>query len=309
MDKVLITGAAGYLGSCLIGRLLEEKTEVIGVDSLRYNNFFALLPYWGHPRFTFHHLDIRDSKVGDIIQKEKVDTVVHLAAIVGQSACDRAPVLAQQVNAEATKWLVQQLGSYQRLIYCNSNSGYGVWDGQNECTEESPLNPISLYGKTKVQGEEHVLGHSNAVSLRLATVFGVSLRHRWDLLVNDLTLQLSRGPFRIFQGDFWRNFVHIRDVIEVIKKMVCNFPATSGIFNVGNPACNMTKMKLAETICDTLGLSYNRILPGEGYDPDRRDYKVNNEKIMRLHQFSHSLEDGIRELAAITRIDFPKSTN
>lgn len=309
--SVLVTGAAGYLGSVVVGRLLAVRHRVVGLDSLRYDNARALAPYLGHSHFTFLQADIRDLPAYRQALKN-ASTVVHLAALVGAPICDRDPEEARQVNELATCALVKELSCHQRLVYTNSNSAYGTSTGDEELTEEAPQNPLSVYARTKCEGEKAVLNHADSVSFRLATVFGVSPRMRFDLLVNDWTMKLSAlkdylaslggeglPSFRIFEPGFSRNYVHVRDVAEAIAAAVWSFDDYQGVYNCGNPDANRTKWELAQTICREIGLD-ERVLTvdPDQRDPDQRNYRVSNEKILsRGFVFRHSLEAGIREVA------------
>jgi nucleoside-diphosphate-sugar epimerase len=180
---VLVTGCAGYIGSVLVGRLLAANYRVIGVDNLRYQNGPALFQYVGNPNFEFHLGSV--TSVGGIIKlADKADAVIPLAALVGAPICDEHHEAAEKINRDAVVDMVRGLSPNHTVIYPNTNSGYGQTDGTSFVTEEDPLNPISLYGRTKCDAEKAVLDHPRGTSLRLATVFGVSPRMRTDLMVN-----------------------------------------------------------------------------------------------------------------------------
>jgi nucleoside-diphosphate-sugar epimerase len=299
VPTVLVTGCAGYIGSMLVGALLRSHCRVIGVDSLIYDNAASLLNYFGDPNFEFVREDVQHTLA---IQKlaSKADIIIPLAALVGAPLCEKLPHTAVEVNSHAIKELMKGLSKDQRVIFTNTNSGYGETDGTRFCTEEDKINPISVYGVTKCFGEAHILSHPNSVSLRLATVFGASPRMRMDLMVNDFTAKLYRDrKIEVFDPDFKRNFVHVRDVVSAIQFMITRYYQT-GIFNLGLPSANLTKMELALTIADFLKVPYCNVTIGTGSDPDRRNYLVSNKKILSSgFKFSHSLEDGIREVSLV----------
>lgn len=307
---VLLTGAAGYIGSTLVGHLLDARYRVIGVDNLTYDNGPALLPYVGHPHFSFERLDVQDEAPVNILAR-KADVVIPLAALVGAPLCEREPERARAVNRAAVESLARTLSPHQLLLYPNTNSGYGQTDGNSFVTEEDPLTPISVYGETKCAAERAVLDHPNGIAFRLATVFGASPRMRLDLMVNDFTRHLAARkrqaddaqkliiPFAIFEPHFKRNFVGVRDVCRAFVHML-TYTGPRGVFNLGLPTANLTKMELAHKVCDAIGLSREAVVVGEGKDPDRRNYLVSNDKVLRAgFKFEQSLEAGIREVARV----------
>ncbi len=303
VPTVLVTGCAGYIGCVLTERLLDAGCRVIGVDNLAYRQEKALLHLLAHRRFTFYKADVREeSKVNMLAWS--ADAVIPLAAIVGAPACDKNPERARYVNYEVIHGLVKSLSPRQRVLYPNTNSGYGATDGTSECTEESPLRPVSLYGETKCMAEDTVLSHPNGVAFRLATVFGVSPRMRMDLLVNDFAEKLSRikskryGVLEIYEPHFNRNYVGVEDVADAFLFMIGR--PTRGVFNLGLPTANMTKLQLAHRVCDVLGMSRTAVVEGEGKDPDQRNYLVSNDKILKTgFQFRHLLDRAIRDVARV----------
>lgn len=295
--KVLVTGCAGYIGSALVDRLLAVGDEVVGVDDLRYNNGHAIAPFFKHPEFTFLHHDVSFYRL--CLKDHEVDAVVPLAAIVGAPACDRDEHGAWRTNLHAVQGLLDHLPDHVRVVFPNTNSGYGSIG--REVTEEDPLSPISVYGKSKCEAEKVVLRHSNSVVLRLATVFGTSPRQRLDLMVNDFAAQLAlKGKIEVYEPGFARNFVGIDDVVDAFLFFLDN--DLRGVFNIGDPRLNMTKGRLAETICDALDIDRSAISIGRGKDPDARDYLVSSEKAVRAGvRFHQDLEESVRAIARLVR--------
>lgn len=298
--KVLVTGAAGYVGSVFCARLLEDPAvRVRAVDNFTYGNHDGVRHLLGHPRYEFCRVDVRDGRALRPLAAE-ADVVVSLAALVGMSVCEKLPLDAQAVNADSVRQLASWLSPRQRLVYANTNSGYGQTDGVTMVTEDDTLTPISVYGVTKCAGERHALAHGNAVSFRLATAFGVSPRMRLDLLVNDWTDRLARGDvLSVYEPQYARNFVHVRDVAEALY-WGCTNHYLSGPYNLGMPDANLTKWQLARRICSVLGVAEDRVQPGSGRDPDQRNYRVSNARILSAgFRFQHTLEGGIRDVAAL----------
>ena len=295
MKKILITGGAGYLGSILVDRLLNSGYEVTVLDNLMYNQT-SLIHYSYNKNFNFIYGDVRDIELLNKIVPT-FDAIIPLAAIVGFPACDRDKVLATAVNYQHVKTICDLVGGTStRVIYPNTNSGYGI--GENgECTEESPLNPISHYGVTKVLAEREVLA-IGGISIRLATVFGSSPRMRMDLLVNEFVYKaLTDKYITIFEKNFKRNYIHIRDVAKTFEYMLENYEKFSGdVFNVGLSSANLTKAELVEKIKEfvpNFAITYSDFYE----DPDKRDYLGSNAKIESTGwKPDWSLEDGIEEL-------------
>lgn len=296
MSQVLVTGGAGYLGSVLVGRLLNAGHHVTVLDNLLYGQK-SLLAYSGRPHFEFVAGDARDERPLKELLKTH-DTVAALAAIVGAGACDREPEEARSVNFEALALLNRLRSPRQRVIYPCTNSGYGTKSGDLHCDEKTPLEPITLYGRTKVSAERELLNSPNTVSLRLATVFGPSPRLRLDLLVNDFVWRASKdGYLVIFEKDFKRNFVHIEDIADCFLFCLEHFDEMKGeAYNVGLDDANISKADLAMKIREhlpSLYIHYAEI----GQDLDRRNYIVSNDKIRRKgFSARRSLDEGIRDL-------------
>ncbi|HEV3259960.1 MAG TPA: NAD(P)-dependent oxidoreductase [Gemmataceae bacterium] len=297
-ERVLVTGGLGYLGSIVCEHLLDAGFHVTAVDNLMYAQAQqGLFHLCANPSFDFLRGDVRDEGVMRPALAE-ADVVIHLAAVVGATACDRDPVLARSVNLDAVHLLSRMRGAGQLVIFPNTNSGYGTTSGESLCTEESPLRPISLYGRTKVEAERVLLDQPNTISLRLATVFGMSPRMRLDLLVNHFVYAaLKEGYLVIFEKDFKRNFVHVRDVANCMLHAVANAGRMVGRpYNVGLDGANLSKEELVLKIKQHLPGFYIHFAP-IGQDPDRRNYIVSNRRLRDAgFAAKRSLDDGIREL-------------
>lgn len=302
MDKILITGGAGYLGSVLVGHLLRRGYSVTVLDNLLYGQV-SLLPYCAEPNFEFVRGDARDEALLRRLLKAH-DAIIPLAAIVGMKACDRDPLMTRSVNYAAVVSLNHLRSAEQRVILPCTNSGYGTKSGDVYCTEETPLEPISLYGETKVKAERELLDSPNAISLRLATVFGPSPRPRLDLLVNDFVHRaVTDGFLVIYEKDFKRNYVHIDDVAECFCFCLENFDHMKGeAYNVGLSNANLSKAELAERVKEYVPSLYVHFAE-VGSDPDKRNYIVSNEKIeSKGFAARRSLDEGIRQLLKLYRM-------
>lgn len=294
--RVLITGGAGYLGSILCEHLLNAGYRVTALDSLLYGEQ-NLNHLCANPMFDFIRGDARDRATLAPLVKD-ADILIPLAAIVGAPACDLDPLMATSVNRDAVSLLCELRSPDQLVIYPTTNSGYGTKTGDVFCTEESSLDPISLYGRTKVEAEEIVLAASNSITLRLATVFGMSPRPRLDLLVNHFTYAaFFDGYLVIFEKDFKRNYVHIRDVADCFIHCIQNPAGMIGRpFNVGLDAANLSKEELAFKIREHIPRFYIHFSE-VGSDPDKRNYIVSNQRLREAgFEAKRSLDDGIREL-------------
>jgi nucleoside-diphosphate-sugar epimerase len=293
--KILITGGAGFLGSVITEKLLNSNHQVTILDNMMYNQTSSIV-YAHNKLFNFVYGDVRDTELLKKLVLEN-DLIIPLAAIVGFPACERDKELATAINYEHVRVVCEVAKeTNKRVVYPNTNSGYGI--GENgECTEESPLNPISHYGVTKVNAEREVLG-IGGISLRLATVFGTSPRMRMDLLVNEFVYKaLTDKYITLFERKFVRNFIHIRDVALVFEKMINEYDIHSGeVFNVGLSNANLTKQQLCETIKEQIP-SFEIFHNDNFEDPDKRDYVVSNLKLEKVGWSpNYTLEDGIEEL-------------
>jgi len=294
--RILVTGGAGYLGSVLSERLLDVGHHVIVLDSLIYqqNSLFHLC---ADPRFEFVYGDARDEALIGRLVKD-ADVLIPLATIVGAPACDRDPLLARSVNLEAIRLLNRVRSSGQLIVYPTTNSGYGTKTGDVFCTEETPLEPISLYGQTKTQAEQELLQSPNVVTLRLATVFGMSPRMRLDLLVNHFVYAAATdGYLVIFEKDFKRNYIHIRDVADCFLYCIENSNRMAGrAYNAGLDAANLSKQELALSIKKHVPKFYVHFAE-VGSDPDKRNYIVSNQRLREAgFEAKRSLDEGIVEL-------------
>jgi len=250
-----------------------------------------------NPRFDFVYGDVRDEKlIGGLVKK--ADVIIPLAAIVGAPGCDRDPLLATSVNLDAVRMVNRLRSPSQLIVYPTTNSGYGTQTGDVYCTEETPLEPISLYGQTKSQAEHHLLESPNTVTLRLATVFGLSPRMRLDLLVNHFTYTaVTDGYIVIFEKDFKRNYIHIRDVADCFAYAIENSKKMEGRpYNVGLDAANLSKEELALTIKKYVPNFYIHFSE-VGSDPDKRNYIVSSDRLRKAgFEAQRTLDAGIQEL-------------
>lgn len=294
--RVLVTGAAGYLGSILCEHLLDKGYHVTALDNLIYGPS-ALFHLCANPNFDFIKGDVRDEKLLNGLVKQ-ADAIIPLAAIVGASACDRDPWLARSINLEAIQMLNRLRSPQQLIVFPNTNSGYGATSGAMYCTEESPLEPITLYGQVKVEAELALLDSPNVITLRLATVFGMSPRMRLDLLVNHFVYAaLTDGYIVIFEKDFKRNYIHVRDVADCFLHCIENAePMLGRPYNLGLDAANLSKEELALKVKEYIPNFYIHFAP-IGEDPDKRNYIVSNQRLREAgFEAKRSLDEGIAEL-------------
>jgi len=294
--NILITGGAGFLGSVMIPELLAKGHKVKVVDNLMYGQH-TLFSLCADPNFDFVRGDAREESLMKELVAE-ADVLIPLAAIVGAPGCKADPWLATSVNLEAIQ-LINRLRSNQQLVvYPTTNSGYGTTSGDVHCTEETPLEPISLYGQTKVQAEKELLDSDNVITLRLATVFGMSPRMRLDLLVNHFVYAaVTDGYLVIFEKDFKRNYIHIRDVADCFLHCIDNAEKMAGRpYNAGLNEANLSKQELAEKIQGYVPKFYVHYAE-VGTDPDQRNYIVSNDRLKEAgFEAQRSLDDGIVEL-------------
>lgn len=300
--KVLVTGGAGYLGSTLVPELLALGHQVTVLDNLMYSQY-SLSACCADKNFDFIKGDICNYQMMDQLLPG-FDVVVPLAAIVGAPACKLNPTVARLVNLEAHLHIAEKVSTNQRVIFPTTNSGYGIGEADAYCDENSPLRPISDYGRHKVEVEGLLLDKGNAVTFRLATVFGMSPRMRMDLLVNDFTYRAyNDGAIILFEEHFRRNYIHVRDVAGAFIFGMENYDRMKGQpFNVGLSTANLTKRQLCEKIKQYVPNFYIHSA-AIGEDPDKRDYMVSNDKIEGLGwRPRYTLDDGIKELLKGYRI-------
>ena len=294
--KFFITGGAGYIGSILVPELLKRGHQVTVLDNF-VHGVNSLATSCADPNFSVVRGDCRDAETLKPLVKD-ADFIIPLAALVGAPLCDQDQVAAKTINLEAVETLMGLLSADQRVILPVTNSGYGIGEAGKMCDETSPLRPVSLYGKLKVAAENAVMNRGNAISFRLATVFGMAPRMRVDLLVNDFTYRAVRDrALVVFQGHFTRNYIHIRDIANAFMWGVEHFDSMKDeIYNTGLSDANLTKIELAERIKRQLP-AFTYLEAEIGEDPDKRDYIVSNEKLEATGwRPQYSLDDGIAEL-------------
>lgn len=295
-ERVLVTGGAGYLGSVLCEHLLDAGFRVTAVDNLQYRQR-SLFHLCAHPAFDVIVGDVRE----EALMRRLVagaDILIPLAALVGAPACDRDPWAARAVNLDAVRMLNRLRSSDQLVVFPTTNSGYGTKSGDTYCTEDTPLEPISLYGRTKADAEAELLGTANAITLRLATVFGMSPRMRLDLLVNHFVYAaVTERYIVIFEKDFKRNYVHIRDVADCFVHSIRNAGAmVERCFNLGLDSANLSKEQLALKVKEHVP-DFHIEFAQFGSDPDKRNYIVSNQRLREAgFEARRSLDVGIDEL-------------
>ena len=292
MANILITGGAGYIGSVLVPELLQDGHNVTVLDNFIFGQS-SLNHVCYHPNFRVYRGDVR-IKADMLPLMKDADIIIPLAAYVGAPFCDRDPIGATTTNKDAIFMMMKYLDKDQVVIMPTTNSAYGTGDN---CTEESPLNPISRYAIDKVEVEKVLMNHSNATSLRLATVFGMSPRMRIDLLVNDMTYRAVYDGFVVlFESHFKRNYIHVRDVVQAFKMAIAQETMRGQIYNVGLSSANVSKRELCDII-KTYVPRFEIVEAEIGKDKDQRNYVVSNEKI-ELEGFkpNYDLSNGIQEL-------------
>jgi nucleoside-diphosphate-sugar epimerase len=320
--KIFITGGAGYVGSALLHKIMAQcfDCQITVYDSLLFNNGNTLFPFIGHPSelyngntFKFIKGDIRNLKLlGEAIKGH--DVVIHLAALVGYPLCrEKGQTESTSVNVLGTNNIIALMSPDQYLLYGSTGSNYGEVIGV--CTEETPLNPLSIYGETKTSAERLVMDRPNSTAFRFATAFGVSPRLRLDLLINDLTYQVYTQKYaNIFEPHFLRTFIHIKDMAEVFLFAINNFDKMkNNVYNVGSDSMNFSKKEICEIIRTEMPFHVDFNYSGLGEDPDKRNYKVSYKKISSLGYITHTtIQEGIKELIksfSMVKISSPYHNN
>lgn len=298
----------GYIGSELVGMLLAANHKVTVLDNLMYDKS-SLVSYIPERNFTFIKGDVRnDQTLKELVPKH--DIIIPLAALVGAPLCDKNPVDAELINFRHIKVINDLRSTDQKIIYPNTNSGYGSTTGDKTITEEDPLTPISIYGTTKCRAENEIKQKENWTAFRLATVFGASRRPRFDLLVNNLVLRAIKDKVIVlYENQSMRNYIHVKDICRAFLFAVENDTTSGRTFNVGNDSLNCTKLDLVKAIQKVIPLE---IIQAEfTKDPDGRNYQVSSEKINKLGFIAiHDLEYGIKELKKLIElIDAPINSN
>jgi len=304
--RVLVTGGAGYIGSMLTNNLLKSGYRVTVIDNLMHDQGLFINQIVQHHNCNFLNCDVMNIPEDEI---KKADIIFPLAALVGAPLCEKFPEEAKRVNTESIRWLLKRLSKSQRVIFPNTNSGYGI-SGTEACTEETQLNSISVYGKTKEEAEKIILEHENSIVLRLATLHGMSYRPRIDLLVNYFTyLAHFKRHIDVFEGNFRRNFIYIKDVVNIFTAFINPFnDIKTQVFNLGRNEDNMTKDGLLKIIQEVYpDVTISKI---NKEDPDKRDYLVSNDKLYKLGLIPcYSVKESIIELKDYFNNFFPYYQN
>lgn len=294
--NILVTGGAGYIGSILVPDLLSQGHMVTVLDNFMFKQS-SLNHICAHKNFQVINGDIRKEEVIKPLLKQ-ADIIIPLAALVGAPLCNKDDIAASTTNYHAVGMMLQNLHKSQVVIMPTTNSAYGSGDENNFCTEETPLKPISTYAIAKVAVEKELMKHENAISFRLATVFGMSPRMRTDLLVNDLTYRaVYDGAVVLFESHFKRNYIHVRDISRVFTHAINNVDTMKGqIYNVGLSTANVSKMELCEKIKEYVP-EFSIMEAPIKKDPDQRNYVVSNAKLEATgFETQFTLDDGIIEL-------------
>ena len=307
--RILITGGAGYIGSKLTTKLLNLGFKVTVLDALKFSSR-SLNHLFKKKNFLFIKGDVRDKKLIKSLIKNN-EFIIPLAALVGAPLCKKNKKEAISVNFDSIKYMMKNVRRNNKIIYLTTNSGYGVGMKNKYCTEKSPLNPISLYGKTKEESEKIVMNFKNSIGFRLATVFGYSYRMRTDLLINNFVFNsLKNRKLSLYEPHFRRNYIHIDDVVEGIIYSIKNFNRLkSNVYNLGLSSANLTKLMLAKKIKKQIKNLKIKIIVNRK-DPDQRDYYVSNRKIEKKgFKAKIGIDEGINELVKVFSYNKEKFIN
>lgn len=297
--KIVVTGGAGFVGSMLVPRLLDAGHHVHVIDNLMFGGQ-ALLPLFIHPRFSFAEVDVTD-RTALAPELAGADAIVHLAALVGYPLCKKMPLRARVVNVDGARNIIDLAPLDARLVYASTGSNYGELEGI--CTENTPLNPLSLYGQTKTEAEKMFIAHGNAVSLRFATAFGISRRMRLDLMINDFTWQAIHQRYLVvYEKHFRRTFIHVIDIaraiMHVLDASICD---GQKVFNVGTNDLNYTKEDIVNLIRSRIPFLVHYAEFGQ--DADKRDYEVDYSRIQRTgFKTTVDIDMGLDELVQGLRL-------
>ncbi len=292
-EKIVVTGGAGYVGSVLVPHLLASGYRVRVLDNLRFGGE-ALLPNFIHPNFSFAEMDILDA-AGLKREFADADAVVHLAALVGYPICKKLPDEARRTNLDGTRTVLDCLRPETRLIYFSTGSNYGEVVGV--CDEDTPLNPLSLYGETKTEAEQMCMARPNSVALRFATAFGLSPRLRLDLMINDFTYQaLVNRYLLVYERHFRRTFIHVTDMARVVPHLLQSWDrARDRRLNVGHETMNFTKEDITRLL--QTKMNFHLYFADVGKDEDHRDYEVSYARIRELgFEIEVDINRGLDEL-------------
>jgi len=309
MKKILITGGAGYIGSKLATKLIRNNYDVTVIDCLKFSSK-SINHLFKSKNFHFINGDVRNRNLINKLVNQN-EFIIPLAALVGAPLCERNKKESIQVNLDSIKYLVSKSKKKNKIIYLTTNSGYGIGDKGKHCDESSPLKPISLYGRTKVDAEKIIMTNKNSVALRLATVFGYSYRMRTDLLVNYFVFKAVKDKkITIYEPKFRRNFIHIDDVVNAIVFSIKNFNSLkSNVYNLGLSSANLTKYMLIQKVKKRVKDLKITIVKNKK-DPDQRDYYVSNRKIEKKgFKATIDLETGIDELYKVFKYSNEKFIN
>lgn len=298
-ERIVVTGGAGFVGSVLVPHLLAEGYRVHVVDALRFGGE-GMLPNFIHPRFSFAEADVLDAPRMRA-ELAGAHAVVHLAAMVGYPICKKFPEEARRTNVGGAEVVLGEMPADARLIYFSTGSNYGEVVGV--CDEDTPLNPLSLYGETKTRAEMMCMERPNSVALRFATAFGLSPRMRLDLMINDFAYQaLVNRYLLVYERHFRRTFIHVRDMARVVPHMLRNWDAArDNRLNVGHETMNFTKEDIAQHLKSKL--DFHLYFADVGSDDDKRDYEVSYARIRALgFSLDVDIHRGLGELLAGLRM-------